>query len=58
LLGVGSDPWGGTRVGFEAETDISRKDWGIDFNIPVQGQKLMIGDKVSIKITAEAVLQA
>ena len=58
LLGVGSDPWGGTRVGFEAETDISRKDWGIDFNIPVQGEKLMIGDKVSIKITAEAVLQA
>lgn len=58
LLGVGTDPWGGTRVGFEAETDISRKDWGIDFNIPVQGEKLMIGDKVSIKITAEAVLQA
>lgn len=58
LLGVGSDPWGGTRVGFEAGTDISRKDWGIDFNIPVQGEKLMIGDKVSIKITAEAVLQA
>ena len=58
LLGVGTDPWGGTRVGFEAETGISRKDWGIDFNIPVQGEKLMIGDKVSIKITAEAVLQA
>lgn len=58
LLGVGSDPWGGTRVGFEAHAEISRKEWGIDFNIPVQGEKLMIGDKVSINIVAEAVLQA
>ena len=59
VVGVGADPWGGTRVGFEAETDISRKEWGIDFNIPVPGaDKAMIGDKVSVKILGQAVLQA
>lgn len=59
LLGEGSDPWGGTRVGLEAKTQISRKEFGIDFNIPVEGaDKLMIGDKISINIVAEAVLQA
>jgi polyisoprenoid-binding protein YceI len=59
FLGEGGDPWGGTRVGLEATTTISRKDFGIDFNIPVDGaDKLMIGDKITINIVAEAVLQA
>jgi polyisoprenoid-binding protein YceI len=59
FLGEGSDPWGGTRIGLEATTTISRKDFGIDFNMPVEGaDKLMIGDKITISIVAEAVLQA
>ncbi len=59
FLGEGGDPWGGTRIGIEATTQISRKEFGIDFNMPVEGSdKLMIGDKVSIRINAEAVLQA
>ena len=58
LLGEGADPWGGTRLGIEASTEISRKEFGIDFNVPVSGDKLMIGDKISINIVAEAVLQA
>lgn len=58
FLGEGGDPWGGTRVGVEATAAISRKEFGIDFNIPLEGDKLMIGDKISIHITAEAVLQA
>lgn len=59
FLGEGADPWGGTRVGLEATTTISRKEFGIDFNIPVEGaDKLMIGDKITINIVAEAVLQA
>lgn len=58
FLGEGGDPWGGTRVGLEAKTTISRKEFGIDFNIPVGGDSVMIGDKISINIVAEAVLQA
>lgn len=58
LLGEGPDPWGGTRIGVEATGELSRKDFGIDFNIPVQGDKLMIGDRIALAITAEAVLQS
>ncbi|MGA9101210.1 YceI family protein [Aeromicrobium sp.] len=58
LLGEGSDPWGGTRVGVEATGVISRKEFGVDFNIPLEGDKVMIGDKISIIINAEAVLQS
>ena len=57
ILGEGSDPWGGTRVGVEASGQISRKEFGVDFNIPLEGDKVVIGDKVSIVINAEAVLQ-
>jgi polyisoprenoid-binding protein YceI len=45
-------------VGVEATTEISRKEFGVDFNIPLEGDKVVIGDKISIHIVAEAVLQA
>lgn len=57
FLGVGPDPWGGTRAGFEATAKISRKEFGVDFNIPLEGEKFVIGDQVSIHLQIEAVLQ-
>jgi polyisoprenoid-binding protein YceI len=57
FLGVGPDPWGGTRAGFEATGKISRKEFGVDFNIPLEGDKFVIGDQVSIHLQVEAVLQ-
>ncbi|SRR6266545_2644704 len=56
--GVGEDPWGGTRAGFSASTQISRKDFGIDFNIPFEGDKLLLSDKVDIHLEVQAVRQA
>jgi polyisoprenoid-binding protein YceI len=57
FLGVGPDPWGGTRAGFEATTKINRKDFGLTYNIPLEGDKVVIGDQVSIHLQVEAVLQ-
>ncbi|MGH3411795.1 MAG: YceI family protein [Marmoricola sp.] len=57
FLGVGGDPWGGTRLGFEATGVIVRKDWGVDFNVPLDGGNVMIGDKVTLHLAVEAVLQ-
>lgn len=54
--GTGPDPWGGTRVAFEATTTISRKEWGVDFNLPAAGELVVIGDKISIELAVEAVL--
>jgi polyisoprenoid-binding protein YceI len=56
FLGIGQDPWGGQRLGFEATTTINRKDWGVDFNIPLDGGKVLIGDKVTVHLAVEAVL--
>jgi polyisoprenoid-binding protein YceI len=57
VLGTDTDPWGGTRIGFEGTTTISRKDWGVDFNIPMDGGRLLIGDKIDIVVAVQAVLQ-
>jgi polyisoprenoid-binding protein YceI len=56
-LGTETDPWGGTRAGFEGTTQISRKAWGVDFNIPMDGGRLLVGDKIDITVAVQAVLQ-
>jgi len=55
--GTGTDPWGGTRAGFTATTAISRKDFGIEFNVPLQGDKVLLGDKVDIQLEIQAILK-
>lgn len=56
LLGIDGDPWGGTRLGLEATTEINRHDFGVAFNGIVDGSKVLVGDKVSIHLAVEAVL--
>lgn len=57
FLGIDTDPWGGKRIGFEAKTEINRKDFGVDFDIPLDGGRFLVGDKVSILLEIQAVLQ-
>ncbi len=54
--GFTADPFGGTRAGFSATAEINRSDFGIQFNMPMDGGGVVIGDKVSIAIEIEAVL--
>jgi polyisoprenoid-binding protein YceI len=54
--GFTRDPFGGTRAGFSATTEISRQDFGIAFNVPMDGGGVVIGDKIQIFIEIEAVL--
>ena len=58
FLGVEQNAYGQTIIGFEASASISRKDWGIDFNVPLEGGKLLVGDKVDIHLDVQAALQA
>jgi polyisoprenoid-binding protein YceI len=57
LNGFGPDPYGGTRVGFSATTEINRRDFGIDISMPLDGGGAVVGDKISITLEVEAVLQ-
>jgi polyisoprenoid-binding protein YceI len=58
LNGVSKDPWGGTRAGFSAETEINRRDFGIDLSMPIpDGGGVVVGDKVKVHLEVEAILQ-
>ena len=58
LVGVNADPWGGTRIGLEGRTEISRKDFGLTWNVAIEGGGLLVGDAVKIELDVEAVKQA
>ena len=57
LNGFTKDPYGGTRAGFTATTEIDRKDFGINTNLPMDGGGAVVGDKVQISLEIEAILQ-
>src|SRR5947207_2697366 len=41
-LGTFADPWGGTRAGFSATTEINRKDWGLEWNVALESGGLLV----------------
>jgi polyisoprenoid-binding protein YceI len=47
----------GTRAGFSATGELSRKDFGIEFNMPLEGGGVVVSDKVSLHIEVEAILK-
>ena len=56
--GVTKDPWGNTKAGFTATTEISRKDFGIEFNVALETGGVLVGDKVKIELEIEAAKSA
>lgn len=54
--GTSVDQWGCVRAGFVASTQILRSDFDIEFNIPLQGDRVLLGDEIEIGLEIQAVL--
>jgi len=54
--GSGPDPWGNTRAGFSASTEVNRRDFGIDISMPMETGGVVVGDKVKLTIEVELIL--
>jgi polyisoprenoid-binding protein YceI len=52
------DPWGNLRIGVEATTKISRKEFGLTWSAPLEAGGVMIGDEVTITLEVEFVKAA
>jgi polyisoprenoid-binding protein YceI len=46
---------GKVHVGFTATTEVRRKDWGVDFNMPIGVDKLALGEKVKVELDLQLV---
>ena len=44
-----------TRAGFSATGTLSRKEFGIEFNVPLGGNKVMIADKVALELDVQLI---
>ena len=55
--GVAEDPFGNTRLGFEATTSINRTDVGIDFNAPLKTGGVLVSEYIKIELEVSAIKQ-
>ncbi len=53
--GSAQDPYGNVRIGFEGETTISRKDWGLTWNAPLETGGVMVSDKIKLEFDVSAI---
>jgi polyisoprenoid-binding protein YceI len=48
--GVAAAPWGGQSAGFAAETEINRKDWGLEWNVALEGGGVLVSEKIKLNL--------
>ncbi len=53
--GFVKDPWGNERAGFELNTTLNRKDYGIVWNKALDQGGMLLGDDVKVNINLETV---
>jgi polyisoprenoid-binding protein YceI len=58
LEGLATDPFGNERIGFSGETTISRKDFGLTWNVALEAGGVLVSDKVKITLDVSAIKQA
>jgi polyisoprenoid-binding protein YceI len=58
LTGFNRNPWGKDVVGFEARTQINRKDFGLHWNVALETGGVLVGDTIRIEVAVEAVKQS
>ena len=56
--GQAKSPWGTVNAGFTAQTKISRKEWGLTWNVALETGGVLVGDEITISIELEIVKQA
>ncbi len=53
FLGAMNDPWGNSKVGFSAVAEIDREDFGLTWNVPLDGGGVLVGRTVKIEIEVQ-----
>jgi polyisoprenoid-binding protein YceI len=53
-LGFVKDPWGNERAGFELNTTLNRKDYGLTWNKALETGGLLVGEDVKVSVNLEA----
>jgi len=50
-----NSPFGDQRIGFSAATEINREDWDLGWNVVLESGGLLVGKKIKIELSVEAI---
>ena len=56
--GSAQDPFGNTRVGFEGEVAVNRKDWGLTWNAALETGGVLVSEKIKLEFDVSAIKSA
>jgi polyisoprenoid-binding protein YceI len=56
--GSARDPFGNLRVGFEGETTVNRKDWGLTWNAALETGGVLVSEKIKLEFDVSAIRNA
>lgn len=56
--GAAVDPFGNSRIGFEGQVSVNRKDWGLTWNAALEAGGVLVGEKVVLDFEVSAVKAA
>jgi polyisoprenoid-binding protein YceI len=57
IHGTASDPWGNISTAFTATTTVNRKDFGLEWNKPLETGQLLVGEEVEITLDIAGFIQ-
>jgi len=55
--GATDTPFGDSRIGFSASTEVNREDWGLSWNVALETGGVVVGKKVRLELAVEAIRQ-
>ncbi len=53
-LGTARDLWGNEKLGFEGETTVNRKDYGLNWNAALETGGFVVGNEVKVSLSIQA----
>ena len=56
--GVAKDPWGNSKAGLEISGSINRKDFGLEWNAPLETGGVLVSEDIKLVIEAQLLKQA
>ena len=56
--GGAKDPYGNVKIGFSAEGEIDREDFGLQWNVALEAGGWMVGKTIKLEIEAELIKQS
>ena len=57
LGGIATDPFGNVRAGFEGKGEISRKEFGLTWNVALEAGGVLVSDTIKLQLDISAIKQ-